>query len=753
MTATAAGLRVREADPTAAGAWNALVRRFPNHRVTHLHEWVTSLETAGFGTPLFLIVEKDGEPVACLPGLVSTAGPFRMFGSPRAGWQTTSLGPAFDERLATTAEIMGAVVPHLEREHRVAHIEIMHTGLDPAAMQAAGFEGQPVFTYRAPLFPDDPDRTFRQLKDSARRNVNRARRLGIEVRFLVDGVDDFADLHYEQLCEVYQRNGAAIPFSHRRLKAGITHLCGTGSLLAVSAWLPGGRVCIATGTFLMEGDELNLWMWAHRDHYRWYRATELMTWTVIERALGHGCTSLDFMGAGDFKTRLGAEPDTRKVRWMRSRPRWLATARAVVGGAYHAQQATRGRARRAAATVAAKVAAWKNGQRAAAVVLGDVDLVRALHLGGIGCTVVAEPGHPAAYSRGTRAVLPWADPVRQSELLLERLVEYGQRQPEPPVLFYQDDAGLLFVSRHREALRSACRFVVAEPALVEALVDKTRFQVLAERLKLPVPPARLADPAREAMPGDVVYPAIVKPLRRAAGWAAVARGHKALRVDTPLALRELWPSLAALEMPVLVQALVDGPETEIESYHVYVDERGATAAEFTGRKIRTWPVQYGDSSALTISDAPDVAAAGRDAVKRLKLRGVAKLDFKRAADGRLYLLEVNARFTLWHHLAARAGLNIPALVYGDLLGLPRPDARPARAGATWCKVWTDRAAARESGVPFHRWLAWTLRCDALSAFAWDDPMPLLGAGAQRLRARLRPVSPEPAVRLVPDTVA
>jgi D-aspartate ligase len=749
-------LAVREMPATDAAAWDALVRTFPNYRVTHLAPWIHSLEAAGCGRPLLLVIEKQGTPVGVLPGLLAQAGPWTMFGSPRAGWQTVSLGPAFDPARVTTAELMTAAVGHLEREHGVAHIELMHAGstpLDAGAMKALGFQGEPVVTMRAPLVAGDRDATFKRLKDSARRNVSRAKRLGIEVRFTTD--DGFVDEHYDQLIEVYRNNGAAIPFSRRRLLACFQHLKDTGHLLAVQAFLPGGRVCIATGTFLVANHELNLWMWAHRTHWRWYRATELMTWTVIEKALELGCTSLDFMGAGDFKARLGAEPDRTKMRWMRSRPRWLLPARAMVGAVFHAQQAVRGGARRAAAAVKERAVRATAGPRAAALVMGDQDLVRALHLAGIRTTLFAAPGQAAAYSRGTAAVLPWIDPGLEPERALAALIAHGQAQSEPPALFYEDDQALLFVSRHRAALRTAFRFVVPDAALVEALVDKNRFQALAQRLTLPVPPALLVDPSRESPDGrELPFPAVVKPLRRTAAWAAVAQGHKALRVESGAMLRSLWPALASLGAPVLVQALVAGPETAIESYHVYVDEKGAVAAEFTGRKIRTWPVDCGDSSALTISDAADVRDAGRDAVKRLKLKGVAKLDFKRAPDGRLYLLEVNPRFTLWHHLAARAGCNIPALVYGDLLALPRPAVTAPRAGATWCKVWTDHAAAREGGIPLHRWLMWALRCDALSAFAWTDPLPLLGAAARKLRGRLWPAAePDTSVRLAATTVA
>ena len=153
----------------------------------------------------------------------------------------------------------------------------------------------------------------------------------------------------------------------------------------------------------------------------------------------------------------------------------------------------------------------------------------------------------------------------------------------------------------------------------------------------------------------------------------MARGNssrKALRIETVAELTELWPKLAASGVEVLAQELIEGPETQIESYHVYVDAHGEVIGEFTGRKLRTFPLEYGDSTALVTTTALDVLSLGRELVHRIGLRGVAKFDFKRAADGTLFLLEINPRFNLWHHLGALAGVNLPALVYNDLIGNP-----------------------------------------------------------------------------------
>jgi predicted ATP-grasp superfamily ATP-dependent carboligase len=361
--------------------------------------------------------------------------------------------------------------------------------------------------------------------------------------------------------------------------------------------------------------------------------------------------------------------------------------------------------------------------------MGDIYLLRALGLAGVPCAAITEPGNPLLYSRFTRAAIRWNEQITaDSEALVDRLMLFAASQPEPPVLFFENTDHLLLISRNRRRLAEAFRFAIAEPALVEDLVDKVRFQVLAERLGLPVPATRRIRPAETTLPPDLDlrFPVVVKPPRRCATWRAIEKAQKALQLDTPADLQEVWPRLAAAGGEFVVQEMIPGPETCIESYHVYVDGSGAIAGAFTGRKIRTFPVSCGYSTALTVTAAADVAVLGRDLVGRLGIRGVAKFDFKRAPDGRLFLLEVNPRFNVWHHLGAVAGMNLPALVYADLVGLPRPAAQEACAGVHWCALGNDWRAAKADGMGFAAWLFWVSRCEA-KAFNWDDPLPFLRA--------------------------
>lgn len=370
-----------------------------------------------------------------------------------------------------------------------------------------------------------------------------------------------------------------------------------------------------------------------------------------------------------------------------------------------------------------------------ACVMGDMDLLRPIAGAGIACSVVARPGAPSLYSRFAQSRLHW-DAAQDPERRIEALLRFGMSQSEQPVLFYEQDEHLQFISRHRERLARAFRFVIADATLVEDLLDKGRFAALAKQHGLPVPAALQFHPANtEPAELDLNYPVIIKPLNRAGRWDETFGLRKALAAESAEVLRQLWPQLRDVNIALLAQELVPGAEAQIESYHCYVDGRGAIAGEFTGQKIRTFPVTYGHTTALEITDVADLRARGRAIVERLGLTGVAKLDFKRDRAGKLHLLEINPRFTLWHHAGAAAGVNIPALVYADLTGTPRPRSARAKAGVRWCNMLKDFPAARQSGVPLVTWLPWVLGCEAKSAFSVADPMPVIGAALHRLAAR------------------
>ena len=79
---TNTGVRVREATAEELRAWDQLVMRFDNYRLFHKQSWLRYIAAFSHAKPLYLIFEKGGTLVACLPGFLMTIGSCASFFHP-----------------------------------------------------------------------------------------------------------------------------------------------------------------------------------------------------------------------------------------------------------------------------------------------------------------------------------------------------------------------------------------------------------------------------------------------------------------------------------------------------------------------------------------------------------------------------------------------------------------------------------------------------------------------------------------------
>jgi D-aspartate ligase len=386
-----------------------------------------------------------------------------------------------------------------------------------------------------------------------------------------------------------------------------------------------------------------------------------------------------------------------------------------------------------------------------ACVIGDLSLVRAL--GRAGVPVVAattQADDISARSRYVRRQLVLPSIVREADDAVSALTEFARTCDVPPVLFYQGDHDLLLVSRARDILAGYFRFILPDPTLVEDLVDKLRFAELARARQLPVPRTlalRRGNDLRTELAEWDLFPCVLKPANRVSWMASQVRERhgtvegKALRLMSRRDLDELLPLMENEPSDFVLQDAIEGGEERVLSYHAYVRPSGEVVAEFTGRKVRTAPRLYGQSSCVEVTDDDEVKRAGRAIVQRLDFTGVIKLDFKSdSRDNRLYLLEGNPRFNLWHHPGALAGVNLPYLVYCDLTAQRSRRRFRSRPGVRWMAARRDLRAAREyraqGELSLAAWLWQRLRVDVDEDFSWRDPAPALIGVWRTLRQRL-----------------
>lgn len=368
------------------------------------------------------------------------------------------------------------------------------------------------------------------------------------------------------------------------------------------------------------------------------------------------------------------------------------------------------------------------------ILLGGLNVVRALGLAGIPVIIATQERRaPSTASRYCKGVLE-LPPLAERDAVVETLIQASRKIGARPALFYDNDDRLALVQDYRSALAPHFALLLNEPALADALLEKSRFQALAEQAGLPVP-RRIEWPDVAAETG----PVLVKPRTRTAwdnssvrlqlfggaGKARVFADGREARDNT---------LVAQLAGQLQFQEYIPGGDDAIWSYHGFAAPGGEVLAAFVGRKIRTYPALTGDSSYLRLAREERLEALGRDISARLGLAGIFKMDFKRRPDGSFALFEINTRFNLWHYLGAVNGVNLPGVAYQYLTG-QRIESGSFRVRYRWLCLREDWRARRQVG--FVRWLASLAYTPKVyDIFAWRDPLPFVRYWTARLRSAL-----------------
>jgi predicted ATP-grasp superfamily ATP-dependent carboligase len=370
-----------------------------------------------------------------------------------------------------------------------------------------------------------------------------------------------------------------------------------------------------------------------------------------------------------------------------------------------------------------------------AFLLGGIDLLRALMLASIPVVLATTRSDIALWSRAVKESLllpPPGDGTTLDRLLHAGKALRGRFGTRLPLIYGSDD-WLTFIYAHKRSLEPYFSFLANDPALGEALLDKERFSALARSKKLPVP----ASFRWSEDPDDPLLrhrgPVIAKPKLKHEDAPEVRRllGERGKGKIYPnsaamLADARLRPFRDAL----MIQAYIPGGSDRIFSFHGFASEDSRTLAWFVGRKIRTFPSLTGESSFLELVQHEGLGNLGLGLVQALGLQGPFKMDFKQdESDGRFYLLEINARFTLWNYLGAVNGINLVSVAYDYLQAGAEPRPTGYRTQYKWLDLPLDYKAFRElradGAMTLAAWLRSLLLEPSVRAFRWNDPGPSL----------------------------
>lgn len=320
--------------------------------------------------------------------------------------------------------------------------------------------------------------------------------------------------------------------------------------------------------------------------------------------------------------------------------------------------------------------------------------------------------------------------------LVDCLLEFARSMGRAPVLFAASDGAASFISRHSGQLAGRYRLVVAPAACIEEIQDKGRLYRRAVEVGVAIP--KTFEPASEAeailASQSIDYPAVIKPLTshhwKTAQVSPAVGGAKAVEVDSPQALLEVYRKVAPLAPRMMIQEIVQGEDERLLTFLGYFDREGRPLAGCVRKKLRQSPARFGYCCLTeTVRDKEAMQQAVR-LLSALGYRGIGCVEFKRdPRDGVLKLIEINTRAVRTTGMAIGAGVDLPFIAYCDMVGVPVKPCFHYRVGMRWVALMDEIFAARElmagGELTFSQWLS-AFRAPMVEAeWAWDDPLPFL----------------------------
>jgi hypothetical protein len=336
-------MRFRVLSPSEV-PWAAL-DRMPDRTVFQTRAWLEFLAQTQSAQPVVAEL-RDGAAVAGY----FTGGVFRRFGvrllgSSFRGWTTPYIG--FNLLPGVSR---GEALLALERlafdELRCLHFEVSDRHMKPEDAADLGFDLEYYETYETDLRLSEVD-LLQSMNSACRRCIRKAEKSGVLIEEASD--DEFASEYYEQLRDVFAKQGLVPSYSVHRVSALIRNLRPTGNLLLLRARSPDGK-CIGTGIYPGFNKVAEFWGNASWRSSQILRPNEALHWHALRYWKQRGAEIFDWGGLGTYKEKYGPKPAAHpwfvKSRYrilarLRERAKALARARQRLLGRWRASRGTR----------------------------------------------------------------------------------------------------------------------------------------------------------------------------------------------------------------------------------------------------------------------------------------------------------------------------------------------------------------------------------------------------------------------------
>lgn len=322
----------------------------------------------------------------------------------------------------------------------------------------------------------------------------------------------------------------------------------------------------------------------------------------------------------------------------------------------------------------------------------------------------------------------------RSPAIVDELLKLGPLFSRPPVLLLTEEKTVLHVCQRQAELARYYRFLLPASELVIALQSKEAFQQLAERQQAPIPRALvLHQPADLDRIDQLQFPCVFKPLEQNEAYGRAFK--KAYKLSQPEQVAPLYAEIAPVCPDMILQEWIEGRDSDIYFCLAFFDQQSQPVTSFTGRKLRSWPLNVGGTASCTGAPEahPLLSKLTEDFAKAIGYQGLIGIEFKFDCQRQGYFMiePTVGRTDYQHEIATLSGHNLLASIVAYFNQTPPPVA-PSYQPSIWRDEIADALALSHGADPTEP--AGARRYDAV--FRWQDPGPALASLWHRIQHRL-----------------
>ncbi len=305
---------------------------FADRTVFQTRDWLNFVAETQRAAPVIAELQQDGKVVGFFSGLTFSRLGIKVLGSSFPGWTTPYIGFNLLPGVSRV-EALAAVEKMAWNRLKCLHMEISDPHFAIEDGRDLGFTCEYYTSYRTDLTQSE-EKLFNSMDSACRRCIRKAEKSGVKIEESRDLA--FADEYYDQLKDVFAKQGLVPTYDLERVRALVKNLASTGRVLLVRARDPEGK-CIATGIFPGYNKIAEFWGNASYRSSQNLRPNEAIQWYALRYWKQRGVEVYDWGGEGTYKEKYGCK--LHRVPWFtKSRYQIVSTLRNEAKNMYARKQ-------------------------------------------------------------------------------------------------------------------------------------------------------------------------------------------------------------------------------------------------------------------------------------------------------------------------------------------------------------------------------------------------------------------------------